>query len=206
MVGLGRGYREEPLETWFSLLLNTLWLLVEEVGSLADGRAKTPEFRGSLLLPVAEMLPPISPLTRRGSEDTGMLLPSRLRGRYTAESRSCVRGTADRRLGLAATSMYAPWEGRWACVGVMGMDAVEWSDGGVYMRLGPERERLDPTVDTDVTDMVDKVGIMLSGSPLICDLTSSDAKLRTSTAASFSARPWIASRRDRNCLSLGLLK
>ena len=86
-------------------------------------------------------------------------------------------------------------------VGVMGVEAECCSDGGVYMRRELDRERLDPV---DAVD--DRDGIPLSGLLTMCDLTSSDAKLRTSTAESFSASVRIPFISDSSRVSLGLLK
>ena len=86
-------------------------------------------------------------------------------------------------------------------VGVMGVEAECWSEGGVYMRLELDWERLDPV---DAVD--DRDGIPLSGLLTMWDLTSSDARLRTRTAESFSASALMPLISDSSRVSLGLLK
>jgi hypothetical protein len=68
----------------------------------------------------------------------------------------------------------------------MGVDCPDGADGGVYILLPLERGRLCP-VDEDGANM--KGGCKPpSGSPLMRDLTNSEARFRTSTAVSLSAR------------------
>jgi len=111
------------------------------------------------------------------------------------------------RRGLAATSINAPpdpggtWDNRrWrVCVGVAGIDIAWCSPGGVKedLRLSPDPERRDAT-DPEEPFLSEAVSY---SSLSLCDLTSSDARLRTSTAVSFSASIWIVSNRDRTCLT-----
>lgn len=99
----------------FSLLLIELSLLT--MAALADaevdrlGRPKCVDVRGSLLLEPEPLDDPMddSPLTRRGMMLPPPLaapIPSLLRGRYRAASRSCVNPIVPR-LGVAATSIKA---------------------------------------------------------------------------------------------------
>ena len=108
----------ERIRPWFSLLLIELSLRprlnIDPVGAVVAldrlGRGYDVDVRGSLLLAAAPFVGPNdeeveSPLTRRGIP-VAAPMPSRLRGRYSAASRSWAMATAVR-FGVAATSMNA---------------------------------------------------------------------------------------------------
>ena len=146
--------------------------------AIDDREVRSIDVRGNRLLLIDEF-PANSTLVLLATWGCGLSL---LLGRYNIES--LLLGAAATLLGVTLASTNTECDTLLAWVGVIGVDVLCWSDGGVY-----ELVRLATWVGRG------RPPLLPSESLSKLDLTRSFAIFLTNTALSFSARRWMVSKR-----------